>query len=399
MKKYKITQLATAMTLSLSLGLVACGAGSGGSASSSQPRVLDGTQTQLGRVVLDLGSQLATVDSSGPLKPGAFVTCLEPTVNEVLDGPDALLTQLLQTVNAGASGGLNAGASAINPLALKDGVFELANGLQSLTTNLPQALLALAGQGQCTTSGSPGGSNPLSFVITLASQPNTPLQPLIDALIVAGVPADGGGLGPTGTSLDVLLGPLSQLAGRGGAPADLAELSGVIDDLGLAVETLSVALTNQLSSQAQGAAVPVVTLLSSTLEDISMTLVRLDSAGTTNQQLLGTLSTLLNTLNTTVASIPGSNGLVAPLQNGITQLRGTLTAVSQPLSQLLGTLATSGSALQGGQLQTLTSLIGSLLGPLATSAGGMTGSNGTGSTGMIGSIPVIGPIFGSFLGS
>ncbi|MFX5839524.1 hypothetical protein ABTE60_19645, partial [Acinetobacter baumannii] len=103
----------------------------------------DETQAQLSGILTGLGSQLSVIDKNSPLKLGAFVTCLDPTVNQLVDGPDGLLTSLLGVLNTGVNGGINNGASALNPELIQTGILDLAGGLQSLTVTLPQALLAL----------------------------------------------------------------------------------------------------------------------------------------------------------------------------------------------------------------------------------------------------------------
>ncbi len=420
MQKFKMTRLAAYCTVAL--GLAACGAsgsssgssgtgGTGGSGSGSgSADILDATQGQLSGVLTGLGNQLSVVDSNSPLKVGAFVKCLDPAVNQLLDGPDGLLTDVLQTINTGVSGGLNSGATALDPAAIQGGVADLAGGLQSLTVTLPRALLVLAGQGSCSSTSPPGGSNPLAFLTSLANQSNSPLQPLFNALIAAGVPGNGGGTGPTGTPLDVILGPLTQLAGGSGTPGNITDLASVVNVLGTGVQTLGGALTQNLGSQTQ--AVPVVggvvNLLGDAITDVGAVLTDLDNGTTTNQQLLGTVNDLLTNLTTTLAVIPGSSTLVTPVQGGINQVTSGLNSITAPLSQLLdtvtslpGTSGTSGGTLPTGDIPVLGGLLDNLLDPVVSGVtGGSTGGTGgtTSPTDTLNNIPVIGPILGGLLG-
>lgn len=426
MQKFKITRLAA--YFAVALGVAACGAdGDDGSdngtdgGNTSGDQILDETQDQLSGILSGLGNQLLVIDNSSPLKVGAFVKCLDPTLNQLLDGPDGLLTGLLQTVNGGVTGGVNNVSSALNPELLQDGIVDLAGGLQSLTETLPRALLALANQGSCTGSSAPGGSNPLAMLTLLAGQSNGPLKPLMDALLAAGVPANGGGDGPTGTPLDILLGPLTDLA-AGGSGSSIGNLADVVNLLGGGVQTLGGALTQNLSAQTQ--AVPVVggvvELLGDALTNVGAVLTDLDNGTTTNQQLLGTVNSLLSDLLLTLAVIPGSSTLVTPLQGAINQATGGLNAITTPLTQLLATITalpgggTAGGNLPTGSIPVLGDLLDSLLGGLTGLGGlsggltgGTTGGTSGGSTGgsttpdpleVLESIPVIGPILGGLLG-
>ena len=125
MKKIKITRLAA--YVAVAIGLAACGSdggsGSGGDGgSTTSPQILDETQTQLSGILTGLGNQLSVIDKNSPLKLGAFVTCLDPTVNQLVDGPDGLLTSLLGVLNTGVNGGINNGASALNPELIQTGI-------------------------------------------------------------------------------------------------------------------------------------------------------------------------------------------------------------------------------------------------------------------------------------
>lgn len=420
MKKIKITRLAA--YVAVAIGLAACGSDggsgrSGDDGSTTSPQILDETQAQLSGILTGLGNQLSVIDKNSPLKLGAFVTCLDPTVNQLVDGPDGLLTSLLGVLNTGVNGGINNGASALNPELIQTGILDLAGGLQSLTVTLPQALLALVGQGTCTGSSTPGGKDPLKFLTDLANKggSNNPLKPLFDALLAAGAPSNGGGSGPTGTPLDVLLGPLTQLASGGGNLGDIQNLADVVNILGGGVQQLGVALTGTLASQTE--AIPVIggltELLSDALTDVGKVLTDLDDGATTNQELLTTINNLLTNLTATLAIIPGSSALTTPLNSAITQLTGALSAITTPLTDLLakllglpGSAGSSGGTLPTSQIPVLGGLLDALLGPLLSLGGDAGAGSGSGSGSgssespldALNNIPVIGPILGGLLG-
>lgn len=370
--------------------------------------ILDNTQNQLGNIVNGLGNQLSVVDASSPLKVGAFVRCLNPAVNQLLDGPDALLSNLLSALNGGVSAGINNATQAFNPALIQEGVVRLAGGVQSLTTTLPQALMALAGQGTCTSTTAPGGDNPLDALTALATDPSNPLAPLFTALIDAGVPADGGGAGPTNTPLDVILAPLTQLAGGAGAPGDLTNLASVVNQVATGVNTLNSALFQSLLTQT--AAVPVVggvtELLGDALSDVALVLTDLDNATTTNQELLGTLNNLLVNVTDLFSAIPGNEVATAPIQSAIGALTSGLSTITSPLTQLLGMVAIlpGTSATPGGDLPTswipvLGGLIDGATSNVTPPAPGSTPPAAPAlPTDALNAIPVIGPILGGVLG-
>ena len=370
--------------------------GTGGSTSgtSSSANILDPTQTQLSGVLTGLGNQLSVIDNSGsPLKVGGFVKCLVPVANKLLDGPDGLLTNLLKTVNASLVSGPGALSSTLSPTMLQGGAADLANGLQSLTTTLPNALLTLVGQGSC--SGTSTGTNPLAYLQSLATTggSNNPLAPLQNALISVGVPADGGGSGPTGTPLDIILSPLSKLAGGAGAPTTAVTLATVVNQLASGLITLNNALSTNIPNQLQNA--PVVggalTLVTDALANVGLVLTDLNNPATTNAELLGTVNTLLKDVASTLAVIPGSSTVAAPLLTQTTATVSTLSAVTSPLTSLLATVASIplGSSSSSTSLTSLTSLL--------NTSGTSTSTTGTGTpvtSTTLTSIPVIGPILG-----
>lgn len=384
--------------------LAACSSSDGGSgstggtggtgAASTTPNILDPSQTQVSGILTGLGNQLSVIDNSGsPLKVGAFVKCLDPTLNQLLDGPDGLLTNLLKTVNGGLATGPGALSSVLTPATLQGGAGDLAIALQSLTTNLPNALLTLVGQGTCA-GGTTGGSNPLAYLQSLATQggANNPLAPLLNALTSAGVPSNGGGTGPTNTPLDVILGPLSKLAGGAGAPTDAATLATVINQLASGLITLNNAVITNIPNQAQNAPVvgDALSLVTDALGNIGVVLTDLNNAGTTNAQLLGTLNSLAKDLAATLAVIPGSSTVAAPLLSQVTGGVTTLSAVTTPLTSLLATVASIPLGTSSGS--TLLSSLTSTLNTSGTTS--TTTATGTSGSTTLSTIPIIGPILG-----
>lgn len=380
--------------------------GGTGGAGTPQASILDRTQTQLGNVVNGLGAQLAPVDANSPLKVSAFVRCLNPTVNQLLDGPDALLTNLLSTLEGGVGAGINNATSAFNPALLQQGVVGLAGGVQSLTTTLPQALLALAGQGNCAGTTMPGGADPLQALTDLAGAQGNPLAPLLTALTNAGVPSNGGVVsGPTGTPLDVLLAPLTNLAGGAGAPTDVTDLASVVNQVAAGVNTLNGALFQSLVGQTQ--AIPVVggltELLADALGDVALVLTDLNNPVTTNQELLSTVNNLLTNVTATLAVLPGSSTAVAPIQSAIGSLTNGLNTITAPVTQLLGMIAAlpGGSTAPGATLPTTwIPVLGGLMSPItSTVTPPTTGSvTPTTTTTALNNIPLIGPLLGGLLG-
>jgi hypothetical protein len=427
MKVTKNTKLAASILLAFSLaacgtdsadfnsttGGTGTGTGTGtGNSASPSASILDSTQIQLGNVVNGLSAQLAPIDANSPLKVSAFIRCLNPTVNQLLDGPDALLTNLLATLQGGVGAGINNASSAFNPALIQQGVIGLAGGVQSLTVTLPNALMALAGQGSCTSNTGPGGNNPLETLTNLATDPSNPLAPLFTALTNAGVPFDGGVVGgPTGTPLDIILAPLTQLAGGAGAPGSVTNLATVVNQLGVGVNTLNGALFQNLVGQTQ--AIPVVggltELLSEALADVAAVLIDLDNPATTNQQLLGTVNHLLTNVTGLFSALPGSSTAVTPIQSAIGALTGGLNTITSPITQLLsmivvlpGTSAPSGANLPTSWIPVLGGIIDGLVGNITPPNTGSGSGNGSGSspspTDALNQIPVIGPILGGILG-
>jgi len=390
MHNVKLTRLAA--YLALAAGLAACNAdgnstgsngGTGGNGSGS-PLILDETQKNLSGLLTGLGNTIGTDNNLG-----AFVTCLDPTVNDLADGPDALLTNLL--------GSLNTTLGTQDPAALQAALTEsgdsLATALQSLTVNLPNALMALADptavdkcgtQGGNTGGGGSGGGTgtPLDTLIGLFAGGNNPFAGTpLEALGELGGSGTPGG-GPTGTPLDAILGPLTQIAG--------GDNSGqVVDQLGQGVATLGTTLKENIPDQVVTAPVVggVLTLLADTLVDLGVVLDELEQP-TSAAQIELTLNNLLSNLTGTLIGLDPSGqlaGAVAPqIQAGIDQLTGTLgDALLQPIAGTGGLVPTLVGALE--PLTCALSLVGAC--------------NGAGTGAGAPNIPVLGDLLGGGLPS
>ncbi|MGH8529518.1 MAG: hypothetical protein ACRETN_06705 [Nevskiales bacterium] len=106
------------------------GPGAGGGQGGCPPgSVLNGAQC----TVTDLVDELAEVLAGTPLE--GFIQCLDPTVNDLAEGPDVLLQALLDAL----------ANQAADPAAVTDAATALADALTSLTVNVPNLLLALTG--------------------------------------------------------------------------------------------------------------------------------------------------------------------------------------------------------------------------------------------------------------
>ena len=390
MNTLKLTRLAAACTLAL--GLAACGAdgnsnvagggGSGGNGSGTGPRlILDDTQTNLSNTLTGLGN---LIGNDNPV--GALVTCLDPTVNDLVDGPDALLTNLL--------GSLNTTLGTQDPAALQAALLasgtSLATALQSLTVNLPNALMALADPSKVKNCKSQGGATggtggaggptgtPLDALLGLFSGGKNPFAGTpLEALGALGGPGTPAG-GPTGTPLDAILGPLLAIQ-NGGANGE------IVDQLGQGVAQLGTALKDNLPDQVITAPIVggVLVLLSDTLTDLGGVLNEIENPSTA-AELQGLLNGLLSNLTGTLIGLDPTGqlaGTVGPqIQGGINQLTDSLGAILNPVAG------------PGGLLPTLTDI----LKPLTC---GLKLTGNCGAAGGAGDNPLAGiPLLGGLLG-
>jgi len=391
MQKFKLTRLAA--YLALAAGLAACNAdgngsntntntntGGGGSGTGS-PLILDETQKNLSNLVTGLGNTIGTDNNLG-----AFVVCLDPTVNDLVDGPDALLTNLLGSINTL----LGTQDPAALQAALTASGDSLAAGLTSLTVNLPNALMALAdpaAASKCgTTGGSTGGSTggatgtPLDTLIAMLNSGSNPFAgtPLEALGVVGGTGTPTGG--PTGTPLDALLAPLQAIAAGNNS-------SQIVDQLGQGVSLLGSSLQANIPDQVVTAPVVggVITLLGTTLNDLGVVLDQLEQP-TTADQLEVMLNHLLSNLTGTLVGLDPSGQLSTTagpqIQAGIDQLTSTLgDALLQPIAGTGGLVPTLLTALE--PLTCALNLVGA-----CTSTGGT-------STPSASSVPLLGGLLAS----
>ncbi len=379
----KLTRLAAGCTLAL--GLAACGAdgnsntttGGNNGGNGTGPRlILDDTQANLSNTLIGLGGLIGT---DNPV--GALVTCLDPTVNDLVDGPDALLTYLL--------GSLNTALGTQDPAALQAALLasgdSLATALLSLTVNLPNALMALADPSKVENCGSQSGAgggaaggSPLDALIGLFGGGNNPF---------AGTPLEalgtfGGGDGPTGTPLDAILGPLLAIQ-NGEADGELVDL------LGQGVAQLGTALNDNLPDQVVTAPIVggVLVLLSDTLTDLGGVLDQIEQPSTA-AELQGLLNNLLSNLTGTLIGLDPTGqlaGTVGPqIQGGIDQLTDSLGAILNPLAG------------EGGLLPTLLNPLSALTCPLKLT-GDCGAAGGAGGDNPLAGIPLLGDLLGGGL--
>lgn len=372
MQKFKLTRLAA--YLALAAGLAACNAdgngsntntntGGGNGSGTGSPLILDETQKNLSNLVTGLGNTIGTDNNLG-----AFVTCLDPTVNDLVDGPDALLTNLLGSINSS----LGTQDPAAVQAALTASGDSLAAGLTSLTVNLPNALMALADPAAASNCGTTGGSTggatgtPLDTLIGLLTSGTNPFAGTpLEALGTVGAPGTQTG-GPTGTQLDALLAPLQAIAAGDNS-------SQIVDQLGQGVALLGSSLQANIPDQVVTAPVVggVITLLGDTLNDLGVVLDQLEQP-TTAGQLELTLNNLLSNLTGTLVGLDPSGQLSTTagpqIQAGIDQLTSTLgDALLQPVAGSGGLVPTLVTALE--PLTCALSLVGA-----CTSTGGGTPS-------------------------
>ena len=365
MNKLKLTGLAAGLMIALSL--TGCGAdggnasgtngtngtngtsgtgGTGGGTGGGSGLILSDTRNQLSGVLVNLGNTIQQNTPAGtPLDIGGFLVALNPVVNNLLIGPDATVSGLLdgvQTILANPSpAGFNIAAGQI-----QEGLSALPPSVASLAQTLPCALATLAGQrgSVCT------GSNPaqqLQNLIALFAGSNNPFAgtPLA-GLGTDGAPGTPAG-GPTGTPLDALLSPLLTALGTpsGTAPAPLN--GQLVDDLGLGLATLGDAIVDGYNNVPGSGQIPVagevVQTLGSVLADLGVTLNTLEG---------GTGVSVGNTLNNTLTNV--SNLLTAP-----TGLLGTLAAASGN-AQIISAVNSGNTQLNNG-IDTLTNTLNTTL--------------------------------------
>lgn len=379
------------------------GSGSGGSGGSTSAQLLDPAQAGLSQL---LSSLAGAGGSSNPLS--GLITCLDPTVNDLLDGPDALLTGIVSSLTTG--GVQDPAALGSNLLGAGE---SLTLSLQSLTVNLPRALMALADPSvaeDCDAFAS-SGDNPLQSLIDLVNQGNASSNnPFANTPIAILFKPTQGGSGPTGTPIDMLLGPLLQLQ-NGGVPNGQ-----IVDQLGQGVQMLALTLQSGLPPQLEGAPLvgDTLGLLGTTLLDLGKVLDKIEQPSTSGE-LEATLNNLLSNLVGTLAGLDPTgqvSGAVEPqLLSGIDTLTGTLgdvlldpiaggggvlPSLLTPLEALTCGLQLLGDCDGAGELPTGSDI--PLIGDLLDGLGGSTSSNDGSVSSQLEQIPLIGGLLSGLLG-
>ena len=344
--------------LSAGLLLTACGGGGGGGGSSSggsEPAAYQGVAGPLDAVQEPLSTQVLS-----PLGDAAAGTPLEGAVSCV----DQVVVQ--DTIDV-----LDSILGAVDPTSMNDpqmafmaAAANIQAAVNELLADLPALLTSLAGQGDCSGTGSGGGiadgNNPLA---------GTPLAPLGDALapLFAAGSGFGGGFG-----------------GEGGQDLDLTSLQALTSQL-------AAAFNDGLSNlPAEVADAPVMggllTTLQSTFNDLNSTVAALDSGDgvATANAIAGTLDNLLSNLLVNVVPVgfieeqAGQGGVFS------NQIEGGIAAITEQLGGGLGmVLDPAFEGLFGSATEQLIGGLNLLLTPIgeAITGGLSSGGGGAGPTG------------------
>ena len=346
------------------------GTSTGGTSVPAAPRtlILDSTQGQVSSLLRTLGANVTAVTPAGsPLDVGGFLIALDPTLNNLLDGPDAVLTGLLDGVrtliNNPGPAGVQAAAGQI-----QEGLTALPPAVTGLAQDLPCALATLAGNRAAVCSGTNPAAQLQSLIAQFGNGANpfagTPLAPL-GTLGAPGTPVGG----PTGTPLDRVLMPLQTLLGTpaiGNTPAvpplplNAAQLASLGSGLATVGDAIVDGYNNIPGSSQFTQAGDVVMTLGNTLTDLSTALSTLDGSGTTTAgtRFASSLTSVANLLTAptgllgTLAAASGSSNLQRTVAIGSAQLDSLL---SRELAPAINTAITAPASIT--QLNsTLTSL-------------------------------------------
>lgn len=325
--------------LTLGLALAGCGSdgdsinsgtgtgtGTGTDNSQISPLLLDGTRGQLSGVLTSLGQNIqSNTPANVPLDIGGFVMALDPTLNQLLQGPDAALSGLLTGIRTILSNPSPEGFT-LAAGQIQTGLTAVPPAVASLAQTLPCALGILVGQrAAICTNASP--ADQLQNFIGLFGGGNNPLA----GTPLAGIGTDNGSLGPTGTPLDALLGPLTSILGSpGNSPTSLnAEL---IDQLGQGLAFVGDAIIDGFNNIPGSNQIPVagqlVFTLGNTLADLGIVLNQLEvnpgsNIGATVQNALINVSNLLTAPGGLLGALAAASGqpqLVSAVMVGNTQL-------------------------------------------------------------------------------
>lgn len=351
--------------LTLGIALAGCGSdgdsidsgtgtGTGGGTDNGNNEIssliLEGTRNQLSGVLLGLGQNIqASTPSNIPLDIGGFVIALDPTLNQLLNGPDAALSGVLSGIKTiinnpspegftTAAGQIQTGLSAVPP------------AVASLAQNLPCALGILAGQ-RATVCNDNSPAEQLQSFIALFNGSDNPFA----GTPLAGLGSDNGSTGPTGTPIDSLLTPLLAVLGAPNSDPNLAIPgtalnSELVDQLGQGLAFVGDAIIDGYNQIPGSNQIPVagqlIFTIGNTLADLGIVLNQLENSpgaeiGQTVQGVLINVSNLLTAPGGLLGALAAASGqpqLVSAVMVGNTQLNlGVLTlgsVLTQGLNQL-----------------------------------------------------------------
>lgn len=357
----KLSRLA--LGLVIALGVTACGSDGGTTASSGGnsgtnnggAMVLAPVQSTLSNVLTGVGAAITSVTPTGtPLDIGGFVAALAPTLNDLINGPDATLTGLLNGIQTILNNPTSPTSVTTAASQIQAGITALAPAITSLAQNLPCALGTLVRQQAIVCTGTSPATQLQNLIALFSSGANpfagTPLAAL-GTLGGTGTPSGG----PTGTPLDVLLKPLVSALGVPGGASPLPVNGALVDQIGTGLATVGTQIISAYSTIPNSGKIPVagqlVATLGYTLADLGTTLQTLQTGTAVN--VGSTVGNALINLN---------NLLTAP-----TGLLGALAAASGQ-SSLITTVATGNTQVNTGIAQLITALNATLLNPVDTVA-------------------------------
>lgn len=453
MQPFKLTRLA--FCLAAAASLAACSEESDmGQHTATEPMLLDAAQEPLADVLTQVCTGITDVTpAESPVDIGGFVCALEATVNNAVDGPDSLITNLVTSLQAlGESPSpeqlqatLTSLQAAITGEGSNVGVEEL---VTQLASDLPCALLTLAKQ-ECVAGDTPqeqlqayldllAGGNPFADtpLEPLGDAASPILQPLVAALgtVFAAAPGtslDGEVVDALGTGLtdigNLLVSGYNIIPGAQQIPVAgelVATLGNLVSGLGTTLDSLETGTGGSVGDVLDSTLTDVVNLLTAdtgllgALADASGQQQLVDAVATGNEQLNGLVDDVTTALDTSLlqpldeSALNPLLGALAPLTCTL-QLFGDCAEQGDPLAEagaLLGLLSGSDlgadnplsglldqvtSALGGGDTSALTDLLaGTPLEPLVgltdTLSEAIGGGNATAITDLIENNPLAG---------
>lgn len=410
MHTFKLTRLA--FCLAAAAGLAACSEDKDmGQQTPSEPMILDPVQAELANVLTDVCTSIIdATPAQSPLDIGGFVCALEATVNNAVDGPDSLITNLVTSLQAlgenpspeQLQATLSSLQTAISGEGDNVGAEEL---VRNLANDLPCALLTLV-EKPCAAGSSPAAQLS-AFVAILATDPfaGTPLAPLgaatgpLQAQLIAplqeilatspGVSLDGELVDQLGSGLsflgDSLISGYFRIAGDQQIPVAgelVSTVGNLVSGLGTTLSSLETGTGGSVGDVLDSTLTDVVNLLTAdtgllgALADASGQQQLVDAVATGNEQLNGLVDDVTTALDTSLLQ-PLDESALNPLLGALAPLTCTL--------QLFGDCAKQGDPLaEAGALLDL--LGGSDLGannPLADLLEEVTSALGGGNTSAI----------------